>query len=52
MTEKSFAAARYSCHGEIPDVHIIMQASNENFITAANKILPKLKDFEGLHAPP
>ena len=51
MTEKSFAATPYSCHGEILDLHIIMQASIESFIMASNKILSKLKDFEGIHDP-
>jgi len=51
MTEKPFAATPYSCHGEILDLHIIMQASIESFIMASNKILSKLKDFEGIHDP-
>ena len=51
MTEKSFAATPYSCHDEILDVHIIMLSSIENFIMASNKILSKLKDFEGIHFP-
>jgi hypothetical protein len=51
MTEKSFAATPYSCHGEILDLYIVVQTSIENFIMASNKILSKLKDFEGIHAP-
>jgi len=51
MTEKSFAATPYSCHGEILDLHIIMQTSIESFIMASNKALSKLKDFEGIHDP-
>ena len=42
MPEKSFAATPYSCHGEIPDVHMLMQISIGNFIMASNKILSKL----------
>jgi len=51
MTEKSFAATPYSCHGEILDLHIIIQAGIENFIMASNKISSKLKDFEGIYDP-
>jgi len=51
MTEKSFAATPYSCHGEILDLYIVVQTSIENFVMASNKILSKLKDFEGIHAP-
>jgi hypothetical protein len=51
MTEKSFAATPYSCHDEILDVPYIMQPGNENFSMASDKIMSKLKDFEGIHIP-
>jgi len=51
MTEKSFAAAPYSWHDEILDLHIIMQTSIENSIMTSKIILSKLIDFEGIHVP-
>ncbi len=51
MTEESFAATPYSCHDQILDVHIIYDQSIENFNMAPDKIMSKLKDFEGIHVP-
>jgi hypothetical protein len=49
MIEKSFAATPYSCHDEMLDVYNIMQPDIENFSMASDKIMSKLKDFEGIH---
>ncbi len=51
MREKSFAATPYLCNDEILDVHIIMKASIENFIIAADNSKSNLKDFEGICVP-
>jgi hypothetical protein len=51
MTEKYFAATPYLSHGVIIDLHEIMQTSIKNYISmASDKILSKLKDFEGFYA--
>ena len=49
MDENSFAATPQLCLDEIPDAPVIMRSSAENFIVAYDRIMSKLKEFEGVH---